>query len=163
MSRPELLLSNQLCFLLYRAQRAIMDRYRPLLKRLGLTYPQYLAMLALWERREATVGELCLAISLDTGTVSPLLKRLEQAGLVTRRRSQADERSVSVGLTESGAALEEQAAFVPGALARCTDLGPEDYLKWKRELGTLLEKLEPSASELYITAQRIDAGADAGG
>ena len=95
MSRPELLLSDQLCFLVHRLDRAIVDRYRPLLAALELTYPQYLAMLVLWEREEAGIGELCRLLDLDTGTVSPLVKRLEVAGLVERRRKSDDERAVA--------------------------------------------------------------------
>lgn len=142
MSRPQLHLSNQLCFLFYRAERAIMDRYRPLLRRLELTYPQYLVMLVLWERGEATVGELCSLLSLDTGTMSPLLKRLEAAGLVSRKRSQDDERSVTISPTAAGLALEERAASVPGELAACTGLGEKDYREWKRSLEELLERLD---------------------
>ena len=89
MSYPELLLSNQLCFLVHRLNRGITSRYRPLLAKLGLTYPQYLVLLALWERDGQGVGELCTALDLDTGTMSPLLKRLAAAGLLERRRGAA--------------------------------------------------------------------------
>ena len=84
MTNPELLLSNQVCFLFHRIDRAIVARYKPLLTGLGLTYPQYLAMLALWERESLTVGQLCDALVLDTGTVSPMIKRLKSLGLVTK-------------------------------------------------------------------------------
>ena len=109
MSYPELLLSNQLCFLVHRLDLAMAAKYRPVLAPLGLTYGQYLAMLALWEHRELGVGELCELLRLDSGTVSPLLKRLEAAGLVKRERRAEDERSVAVRLTSAGAALEGRA------------------------------------------------------
>ncbi|MET7441478.1 MarR family transcriptional regulator, partial [Streptomyces sp. NPDC005568] len=94
-----LLLDDQLCFALYAAQRALTAAYRPLLEDLGLTYPQYLVMLVLWERGETTVKDLAGALRLDYGTVSPLLKRLESAGLLRRERSARDERSVLVAPT----------------------------------------------------------------
>jgi DNA-binding transcriptional ArsR family regulator len=101
-SDGSLLLDEQLCFALYAAQRAVTAAYRPLLDELGLTYPQYLVLLVLWERGETTVKELAAALRLDYGTVSPLLKRLEAAGLVRRERSARDERSVLVAVTGRG-------------------------------------------------------------
>lgn len=145
MSDPELLLSNQLCFLVHRLDREIAARYRPLLSSLGLTYPQYLAMLALWERGELTIGELCALLYLDTGTVSPLIKRLESSGLVERRRRQDDERSVTVSLTEAGTELRDKARSVPGAMASCLLSGAEEYGSLKSTLTGLLERLESSA------------------
>ncbi|WP_338897788.1 MarR family transcriptional regulator [Streptomyces sp. TG1A-60] len=121
-----LLLDEQLCFALYAAQRAVTAAYRPLLDELGLTYPQYLVMLCLWERGETTVKELAGALRLDYGTVSPLLKRLESAGLLRRERSARDERSVRVVLTGRGEQLRDRAAAVPATLAAATGLrGPE--------------------------------------
>jgi MarR family transcriptional regulator, organic hydroperoxide resistance regulator len=137
MSSPELLLSNQLCFLVHRLDQAIAAKYRPLLSELGLTYPQYLAMLALWERRSLGVGELCSMLGLDTGTVSPLVKRLEASGLVERERRTDDERAVSVRLTAAGAALEKKARSVPKALASCLLAEESDY----REMRAMLEKM----------------------
>ena len=142
MSHPELLLSNQLCFLVYRLDLAIEARYRPLLAKLGLTYSQYLAMLALWEHRELEVGGLCDLLALDTGTVSPLVKRLEAAGLVRRRRGSDDERVVVVSLTEAGAALEEKARAVPKALARCLVADEKDYAKQRDLLRQMVQKVE---------------------
>lgn len=142
MSHPELLLQNQLCFLVHRLDRAILSRYRPLLEGLGLTYPQYLAMLALWEKEGRTVGELCEALALDTGTVSPLLKRLEATGLVERRRGKEDERSVRVALTERGRAMEEEARKIPAAVAGCLIAGAEEYASLRFILSGLLERLE---------------------
>src|SRR2546421_13103824 len=95
-----LLLDEQLCFALYAASRAVTARYRPMLDELGLTYPQYLVMMLLWEEDNQTVGQLGVKLALDSGTLSPLLKRLTAAGLVTRHRRIEDERSVSIALTE---------------------------------------------------------------
>lgn len=105
----ELRLDRQLCFALYSASSRFTRLYRPLLEPLGLTYPQYLAMLVLWERAPRTVGEVGDALGLDSATLTPLLKRLEQAGHVQRRRDPADERRVLVTLTPEGAALRTQA------------------------------------------------------
>ncbi|CAN7245344.1 MarR family winged helix-turn-helix transcriptional regulator [Mesorhizobium sp. LjRoot246] len=109
-------LDQQLCFALYSASGLMTRLYRPLLDPLGLTYPQYLAMLALWERAPSTVGELGEALGLDSATLTPLLKRLEAGGLVTRRRDLADERRVLVEPTAKGQALREQAKSVPAAM-----------------------------------------------
>ncbi|HOX18551.1 MAG TPA: MarR family transcriptional regulator [Spirochaetales bacterium] len=129
MSRPQLALDAQVCFLVYRLEHRILELYRPLLEPLGLTYPQYLAMLALWEHGAMTVGRLGELLRLDSGTVSPLLKRMEKAGLVTRTRSPEDERSVRVELTRLGAELEEKAAGVPAALVSCLGGGGEEEVR----------------------------------
>ncbi|GGO15850.1 putative transcriptional regulator, MarR family protein [Micromonospora parathelypteridis] len=121
----DLVLRRQVCFALYAASRALTDVYRPILDELGLTYPQYLVLLVLWERPDdaPTVSELGAELRLDSGTLSPLLKRLEGAGLVVRRRSARDERRVEVGLTEQGRALRQQVDEVPLQIARATGLG----------------------------------------
>lgn len=142
MKRPELLLSNQLCFLVHRLDLAIGAKYRPVLAELGLTYTQYLALLALWEHGELGVGELCELLRLETGTVSPLVKRLESAGLVKRERRPDDERSVAVSLTAAGKALEAKAAKVPAALARCLVAEPADYASMRATLETMLQRVE---------------------
>jgi DNA-binding MarR family transcriptional regulator len=111
-------LERQLCFALYSAANLTTRLYRPLLEPLGITYPQYLALLALWERAPRTVGELGQALGLDSGTLTPLLKRLQSAGLVTRTRDAADERRVLIDLTAEGRALRERAASIPETL-RC--------------------------------------------
>lgn len=110
---PDLLLDRQVCFALYAASRAVTDAYRPLLDDLGLTYPQYLVMLVMWEHEERTVREVGRSLELDYGTVSPLLKRLESRGLLLRQRSAADERRVAVALTPQGRALRDQATRIP--------------------------------------------------
>ncbi|MEV6613588.1 MarR family transcriptional regulator [Streptomyces sp. NPDC051051] len=138
-------LDEQLCFALYAAQRAVTAAYRPLLDDLGLTYPQYLVLLVLWERGETTVKELAAALRLDYGTVSPLLKRLEAAGLVHRERSARDERSVLVACTGRGEALRERAERVPGALLASTGLGAAEAVRLREELWGLAEKAQGSA------------------
>ena len=134
-------LSKQVCFALYAASRAVTARYRPILDRYGLTYPQYVALLVLWERGEATVKDLGAALMLDSGTLSPLLKRLEAAGLVTRARDIGDERSVVVSLTEAGAALKERAAGVPAELARATGMSPAELASMRDTLAALTAAL----------------------
>ena len=132
-----LALDRQICFALYAASRAVTNRYRPLLEPLGLTYPQYLVMLVLWERGAAPVKELGEALQLDSGTLSPLLKRLQAAGLVERRRSTADERQVLVEPTAAGRALRERAASVPARIASATGLELEALEALKRTLETV--------------------------
>ena len=111
-------LDNQLCFALYSSSLLLTKAYKPLLAEIGLTYPQYLAMLALWEDDGVTVGTLGARLFLDSGTLTPLLKRLEAAKLVKRVRSDADERQVLIHLTEKGRALRKSAATIPARLAR---------------------------------------------
>ena len=126
MSDDALALDNQLCFALYSASRALTRAYAPLLEPLGLTYPQYLVCLALWERDGRPVNELGTCLALDSGTLTPLLKRLEQAGVVERRRSTSDERVVQIYLTPAGRALRARARRVPKELAKLAgfeDLG----------------------------------------
>jgi DNA-binding MarR family transcriptional regulator len=125
------------CFALYAASRAVTQLYRPLLSALGLTYPQYLVMLVLWERGTVTVKELGTELDLDSGTLSPLLKRLEAAGLVSRGRRADDERSVEVRLTGAGAALREKAATVPRRIARATGLRATELATLRRDLTAL--------------------------
>lgn len=120
----QLRLDRQLCFALYAASRAVTRAYGPLLEKSGLTYPQYVAMLALWGAPDEpmTVGELGALLHLDTGTLTPLLKRLEALGLVTRHRDPADERRVLVTVTKQGWALRDTVASVPGDLFAAVDL-----------------------------------------
>jgi DNA-binding MarR family transcriptional regulator len=113
-----LLLDRQVCFPLYAATNLLNRLYGPVLRELGLTYPQYLVMLVLWEDTPRTVGALGARLYLDSGTLTPLLKRMEAAGHVTRSRDPDDERRVMIGLTESGRALRERALHVPGTIAK---------------------------------------------
>ncbi|MEU1598029.1 MarR family transcriptional regulator [Streptomyces sp. NPDC005708] len=120
-----LLLDDQLCFALYAASRAVTARYRPLLDALGLTYPQYLVMLVLWEQDSISVRDLGQALQLESSTLSPLLKRLEASGLLHRERRPEDERSVAIRLTDAGARLQEKARDVPLAIGDAMGLTPE--------------------------------------
>ncbi|TCT14436.1 DNA-binding MarR family transcriptional regulator [Bibersteinia trehalosi] len=122
----QLKLSNQLCFPLYAVSKEITRCYTPFLDKLDLTYPQYLAMLVLWENDAISVNQIGARLYLDSGTLTPLLKRLQTKGLVERTRSQTDERSVIIRLTEQGKALEAQAAQVPAQMANMLNLSEEE-------------------------------------
>ena len=130
-------LDRQVCFALYSASRAATAVYRPVLEDLGLTYPQYLVMLVLWESEPRGVKELGEELGLDSGTLSPLLKRLEAMGLVERRRSGEDERRVVVHLTPTGRALSTRAGAIPQRLADAAGLSGEEL----EQLRTTLERL----------------------
>ena len=132
-------LANQLCFPLYAAARNVTSLYTPWLKPLGLTYTQYIVFLVLWEKDGIPVGEIGEKLMLDNGTLSPLLKKMEQAGYIERRRSHADERVVEIVLTEEGRALQDKAKEVPRKVANCINL-PADKAKELYEL--LYELLE---------------------
>jgi DNA-binding MarR family transcriptional regulator len=116
-----------MCFALYAASRAVTNLYRPLLERMGLTYPQYLVMMLLWERQDCPVKDIGAVLQLDYGTLTPLLKRLEFRGLVNRDRDPGDERSVRVTLTEEGARLRALAEGVPEAIGEVIDLPEEEF------------------------------------
>ena len=118
-------LANQLCFPLYAASRHVINLYTPWLKPLGLTYTQYIVFLALWEKDGCTVGELCEKLMLDNGTISPLLKKMQEAGYIERTRSASDDRVVVITLTEAGRALQEKAKNVPAKVGACIRLAPE--------------------------------------
>ena len=132
-------LANQLCFPLYAAARHVTGLYTPVLRPLGLTYTQYIVFLVLWEKDGRPVGEIGEKLLLDNGTLSPLLKKMEQAGYVRRERSREDERVVVITLTEAGRALQEKAKDVPAKVAGCIDLPPE---KAQALYGLLYELLE---------------------
>ena len=117
MAYEQLKLENQICFPIYAASRLITREYQPLLDELGLTYPQYLALMVLWEHNGLSVNDIGQKLLLNTNTVTPLLKRMEAQGLVTRQRSADDERRVIVSLTPQGQALQERAAAIPPQLA----------------------------------------------
>ncbi len=141
-SPPTLRLDDFLCFAVYSAGHAFNRLYRPLLDRLGLTYPQYLAMVALWEADGITVGELGRRLGLESSTLTPLLKRLQAMELVTRERDSEDERQVRIRLTDKGRALEGPACAVPAALTAASGIGPEDYAKIRAGLETLRAALD---------------------
>ena len=133
-------LSHQLCFPLYAASRSVVSLYTPYLKPLGLTYTQYIVFLVLWERDGIPVGELCDRLLLDNGTLSPLLKKLQQAGYLERTRSTEDDRVVLITLTEEGRALQEKARTIPEKVAGCLSLPPEKALQLYSLLYELLGK-----------------------
>jgi DNA-binding MarR family transcriptional regulator len=141
-------LDDQLCFSLYAASRAVTQLYRPLLEPLGITYPQYLVLLVLWERGAVPVGELGTALRLDYGTLSPLLKRLEGAGLVERTRRPDDERSVLIALTEAGDALRTRAAAVPVAIGDAMALPAGEHERLQEVLAGLTDRVAARAVEL---------------
>ena len=123
--RESMRLDRQLCFPLYAAARKVTGLYTPYLAPLGLTYTQYIVMMVLWEQERVSVGEICRKLMLDNGTVSPLLKKLEKAGYISRSRDQDDDRVVTVSLTEEGRLLQEKASAVPSSVGNCIDLSPE--------------------------------------
>ena len=132
-------IGNQLCFPLYACSREIIKRYKPFLDEIDLTYTQYIAMMVLWEQGSTTVKELGNALYLDSGTLTPLLKKMEAKGLITRRRSEADERSLIVSLTAEGEALKDKALSVPRQMASCVCLAPEEAQELYRILYKLLK------------------------
>ena len=121
----QLKLSNQLCFPLYAAARKIMNAYTPLFKDLGLTYTQYIVFMVLWEEDGLPVGTLCKRLFLDSGTLTPLLKKMEAQGWIQRKRSEKDERVVEVFLTEAGWQMRERVAGIPAAVGSCISLSPD--------------------------------------
>jgi DNA-binding MarR family transcriptional regulator len=136
-----LLLDNQLCFALYSASLAMTKLYKPLLDELGLTYPQYLAMLALWERDGLMVSELGERLFLDSGTLTPLLKRLEAAGLVARIRDVQDERRVHISLTAAGRKLKARAQKIPGCVLAASQCSIPELMQLTRQVRGLRERL----------------------
>ncbi|NKN39562.1 MarR family transcriptional regulator [Agrobacterium sp. a22-2] len=144
----ELTLDRQLCFAVYGASLALNRAYKPLLEPLGLTYPQYLAMMALWEKDGQQVKELGETLGLDSGTLSPLLKRLEQAGYVSRKRDSIDERQVTVSLTPTGAALKDRAMDVMLSIGRQTGCTMS-------ELETLRDRLKSLRGHLAAAKEQV--------
>ncbi|MDW7616399.1 MarR family transcriptional regulator [Peribacillus simplex] len=138
------MLEDQLCFLLYASSREMTKKYKPLLDKLEVTYPQYLVLLLLWEQDTLTVKKLGELLALDSGTLTPMLKRMEQNGLIVRERSIEDERSVMIKLTEKGLGLQEEACFIP---ARISAISGED----KR----VVEDLKASLIQLLKTLQEL--------
>lgn len=139
---PQLLLENQLCFPLYAASRRVVNRYTPYLKPLGITYTQYIVFLALWEEGDTTVGELCRRLYLDNGTVTPLLKKMEEAGWILRSRSRQDERVVCVQLTEAGWDFRQKVMEIPGRVGRCSPLSEQEAANMYEILQKLLGAAE---------------------
>ena len=131
-------LENQLCFPLYACAREVVKKYKPFLDDIGLTYTQYVTMLVLWEKPEITSKEIGERLHLDSGTLTPVIKKLADKGLVTRRRAPADERNLVVALTDAGLALRDRAASISGQMAGCVRLDPEDAPTLYRILYQLL-------------------------
>ncbi|WP_367752938.1 MarR family winged helix-turn-helix transcriptional regulator [Flavobacterium sp. WC2430] len=138
--KDQLHISEQVCFPVYVFAKEIINQYRPLLEELQLTYPQYLVMLVLWEYKEQTVNQLGEKLKLDSGTLTPLLKRMEQKEFVSRIRSTVDERLVNISLTEKGLALKEKAACIPGQLMESMNVSAEDLLSLKNIITKILKK-----------------------
>jgi DNA-binding MarR family transcriptional regulator len=141
-------LDLQLCFALYTSSNLVSRLYRPLLDPLGLTYPQYLAMMCLWETSPQSVGELGRRLSLDSGTLTPLFKRLERAGLVVRERDPGDQRRVLIGLTAAGRALHATAADIPWTVLCQLPLTPEEAVSLKQVLTRLAAGLGEAGSDV---------------
>ena len=139
---PQLLLDSQLCFPLYAAARKVVNHYTPYLKPFGITYTQYIVLLALWESGSATVGDLCRRLYLDNGTITPLLKKMEEAGFIARSRSKQDERVVTIAVTEAGWDLRQQVKNVPFQVGSCNPMTHEDTYCLYRLLRRLVEQLD---------------------
>ncbi len=140
-SDQALLLDNQLCFALYSASLAMTRLYKPLLEALGLTYPQYLVMLVLWERDGLMVSELGERLSLDSGTLTPLLKRLQVTGLITRLRDVEDERRVHITLTAAGRRLKTRAAKIPGCILSASQCSLSELVSLTKQVQSLRHRL----------------------
>ncbi len=137
-----LLLKNQVCFPLYALSKEITKLYRPLLEELDMTYPQYLVMMVLWENDGLTVSELGEKLLLDSGTLTPLLKRLESKSYLDRKRKKEDERVVELFLTEEGINLQQKACSIPAEMLQKIDVKAEDLLKLKTLLDDMLAKIQ---------------------
>jgi DNA-binding MarR family transcriptional regulator len=148
-----LALDQQVCFALVVAARSVVAVYRPVLERMGLTHPQYLVMLALWQYAPLSVKRLSTLLQLDPGTLSPLLKRLEAAGLLTRRRDRGDERLLSVELTGAGAALRDQALDVPPAIVQRLGMTIEELQVLHAALTRVIAAADPDSPSLDRTHQ----------
>ena len=135
-------LENQICFPLYVCSKEVIRKYKPHLDKLDLTYTQYIAMMVMWEKKELTVKELGDYIYLDSGTLTPLLKKLEDKGYITRTRSKEDERNLIISITDEGKALKKRAVSIPGKLTSCVDMDPGDAQELYRLLYVLIDKLK---------------------
>jgi len=140
-------LDNQICFALYSAAHAFNRVYKPLLDRLGLTYPQYLVMLVLWERDDVPLKDIGEKLFLDSGTLTPLLKRMEAAGLIRRTRSTEDERQVIVALTPQGEALKEKVRSLPLSILAASQCSVAELVALKNEVEALRDKLNAAIGE----------------
>lgn len=144
MSGDPMLLKNQLCFPMYAAAREVIARYTPYLKPLGLTYTQYLVLLVLWEENPMSVGGISRRLYLDNGTLTPVLKKMEKAGLIERRRSKDDERMVMIELTDTGKALREKAKGISEKVGCCVQLSPDEATTLYQLLYKVLDHVQNS-------------------
>jgi len=147
LENDSLRLGNQLCFAVYSTAHALNRVYKPMLEPLGLTYPQYLVMLTLWEKDDVSVKEIGARLYLDSGTLTPLLKRLEQSGLITRRRDAVDERHVRIGLTTRGRHLRTRAKSIPHELLCASGGSVEELVALKEDLIALRDRLNAETAE----------------
>ncbi len=139
MNQDALKLENQLCFPLYACAKEVVRKYKPYLDPLGLTYTQYITMMVMWEHKNIAVKDIGARLYLDSGTLTPVLKKLETLGYVRRVRSQEDERSVNIELTEEGLALKERAAGVPAQISSCISLEPAEAMQLYQLLYKILQ------------------------
>ena len=139
---PQLHLDSQLCFPLYAAARKVVNHYTPYLKPLGITYTQYIVLLALWESGSATVGDLCRRLYLDNGTITPLLKKMEECGYIARSRSKQDERVVTITVTPQGWDLRQQVKDIPFQVGGCIPLPQEEALQLYQLLHKLIRTMD---------------------
>lgn len=142
MPYDKLKLENQLCFPLYACSKEIIKKYKPYLDPLGITYTQYIALMVLWEEDNVTVKELGKKLYLDSGTLTPLFKKMESQKLVVRQRSANDERNVYIRLTEKGKNLRDKALDIPERIGSCIDLPMEEIMQLQKSLQKLLKQLE---------------------
>nr|WP_301288887.1 MULTISPECIES: MarR family transcriptional regulator [Methylorubrum] len=143
--RDPLLLDNQLCYALYAAAHRMTKSYRPMLERMGLTYPQYLVLLVLWENDGITVSEIGRRLRLDSGTLTPVLKRLETSGLLNRSRRQSDEREVEIALTDQGRALRSEAITVRQSVMCQLNMSEPEIQAMRADLNALIENLSTAS------------------
>ncbi|WP_024832795.1 MarR family winged helix-turn-helix transcriptional regulator [Ruminiclostridium josui] len=142
MPYDKLKLENQLCFPLYACSKEIIKKYKPYLDPLGITYTQYIALMALWEEDNITLKNLGKKLFLDSGTLTPLLKKMESQKLVLRQRSSDDERNVYIRLTEKGKNLREKALSIPDKIGSCIDLPVEEIVQLQKSLHKLLQQFD---------------------
>jgi DNA-binding MarR family transcriptional regulator len=156
MQQDLLALDRQVCFALAAASRSVIALYRPVLEPMGLTHPQYLVMLSLWEKSPRRVRDIADQLRLDSATLSPLLKRLEAAKLIERRRDPADERALSLTLTEAGAALRSQAEAVPAEIVRRLGISVDELESMRDQLTRLLRASEGAGTEEALPRRSED-------
>ena len=135
-------LGNQLCFPLYACSKEIIKKYKPFLDKLDLTYTQYITMMVLWEKKQTNVKELGECLYLDSGTLTPVLKKMEQKGYLTRHRSEEDERNLVVTITDAGEKLREEAVTIPPRMGKCVNLSPKDAKELYRLLYLVLGNVD---------------------